>query len=133
MCIGSAETRQVGGLTNGGLTVEVRGVESLRGDAGVVQFSALAAELAGLLEFAVAFGPDLGLKAGELVVRGDVADGAVQAAVVVVVDAVSAVMGRGGGAIPCAWPQRSGISSSSRRFGHPAPSLVSTSRREAWG
>jgi hypothetical protein len=53
----------------------------------VVQFSALATELAGLLELAVAFGPDLGLVAEELVARGDVADGAVEAVVVVVVDA----------------------------------------------
>jgi hypothetical protein len=44
----------------------------------VVQFSALASELAGLLELAVALGQDLVLAAEELVARGDVADGAVQ-------------------------------------------------------
>ena len=53
----------------------------------MVQLSALATELAGLLELAIAFGPDLGLVAEELVAWGDVADGAVQAVVVVVVDA----------------------------------------------
>lgn len=52
----------------------------------MVQFSALATEFAGLLELVIAFGPDLGLEAEELVAGSDVADSVVQAVVVVVVD-----------------------------------------------
>jgi len=59
----------------------------LRDGGDVGQFSALAAELAGLLELAVAFGPDGAFVAEELVTGGDVADGAVEADVVIVVDA----------------------------------------------
>ena len=59
----------MGGLTNGrdgvGEGVDAR----LRGGAEVVQSSALAMELAGLLELAIAFGPDLGLETEELVTR----------------------------------------------------------------
>ena len=69
------------------------GWEKLCGDAGVVQFSALATDLAGL---AITFSPDLGVETEELVARGDVADGAVEAVVVVVVDASG---DRGAGAV----------------------------------
>ena len=50
------------------------------------KFSALTAELSSGLEFAAALGEDDGLTAGELVAGGDVADGAVEAAGVVVLD-----------------------------------------------
>ena len=53
----------------------------------MVQFSAFAAEVAGSLESTITLGPDLSLTAEELVARGDVADRAVEAPVVVVVDA----------------------------------------------
>ncbi|WAS97076.1 hypothetical protein O0S08_13090 [Nannocystis poenicansa] len=52
------------------------------------KFSALTAELSGCLEFAVALGEDGGLAAGELVAGRDVAEGAVKAAGVVVLDEV---------------------------------------------
>ena len=57
----------------------------LRGSAEVVQFSALTTELAGMLDLAVTFCSDLGIEAEELVARGDVTDGAVEAEIVVVV------------------------------------------------
>jgi hypothetical protein len=50
-------------------------------------------ELAGQLEQACELSPDLDLEAEELVERGDVADGAFQAAAVVVVDP-AAIMAR---------------------------------------
>ncbi|MCY1067286.1 hypothetical protein OV090_21225 [Nannocystis sp. RBIL2] len=87
-----------GVLTNGEAEGEVEGCEELRGSAEVVQFSALAAELAGRLELAIAACPDLGLAAEEFVARANVADRAVKPVVVVVVDA----RGDGGvGAVGC--------------------------------
>ena len=66
----------------------------LCGGAEVVQFSAFATDLAGLLELAITFSPDLGVEAEELVARGDVADSAVEAVVVVVVDATISALRR---------------------------------------
>ena len=48
-------------MTDGGVEGEVAGWGKLCCDAGVVQFLPLATDLAGLLELAIAFGPDLGI------------------------------------------------------------------------
>jgi hypothetical protein len=68
---------------------ERKGAESLEHGLGVFATGGSATESAGLasrLEFAVALGPDDLLAAGEDIVGRDVADGAVKADAVVVVD-----------------------------------------------
>ena len=68
-------------MTNGGGDGEVKGWSKPRGDAGVVQLSAPATELAGVLEFAIAFGLALGFtrmklaaSSGRVTVLGVVGD-----------------------------------------------------------